>query len=70
VKLKSETGADFLKVCPGPVVIELVSVVSEEDKVSLIVKGNNPTFLQLRVLGEQTGNHSAHPGSQHGVEVI
>lgn len=56
--------------CSGAVVIELVSVVAEEDEVSLVMPCYHSSLLESWILREQTRNESAHSGAQHCVEII
>ena len=70
MQLKSESGSDLLQVGSRSVIIELIPMMPKEDEIPLIMKGNNPPFLELGVLREQTGNHSPNSGTCHGVEVV
>jgi len=45
VEFEGEPGSDFLQICSGAVVVELVTVVAEEDEVSLVMEGANSAFL-------------------------
>ena len=36
----------------------------------MIMESHYTPFFQFRVLREQTGDHPAHSGSEHGVEVV
>ena len=42
----------------------------EKYEISLVVEGDNSTFLELGVLGKESSYHPSHSGSQHSVEVV
>ena len=50
--------------------IELVSMVSEEDEISLIVKCDYSARSEFRSLWEQRGKHAANAMTKHCVEVV
>lgn len=70
MKLKGEPRADFGQVGPCAVGVELVTVMAEEDEVSLVVPGADSSLLELRVLRKQTGDHSAEARTQHSIKVV
>lgn len=45
-------------------------MVSEEDEVSLIVEGHDPSTLKVWVMWEESSKHSAHGVPQAGVKVV
>lgn len=45
-------------------------MVSEEDEVSLIVEGHDPSTLKVWVMWEEGSKHSAHGVPQAGVKVV
>ena len=50
--------------------LEVVPVVAEKDKVSLVVKGHGPLAFELGVVVEQAGQHPSHCVSKPSREVI
>ena len=50
--------------------LEVVPVVPEKDKVSLVVKGHRPLALELGVVVEQAGQHPGHRVAQPRGEVV
>lgn len=49
---------------------EDVSMMPEEDKVSLVVEGNNSSASKLRLLGEEGCQKSTNSNSNFGVKII
>jgi len=45
-------------------------VVSEENVVALVVKGHGSSTLELRVVVEEGGQHSADCLTQAGLEIV
>ncbi len=54
----------------GSVFVKDVAVLSEEDEISLVVEGDNPTAHELRPLRKQRCQHPTHTVSQPRVEVV
>ena len=50
--------------------LEDVSMVSEEDKVALVVQCDDLPTAKLRIVREETSEHSSHPVAKPRVEVV
>ena len=70
VQLQSEPGTDFFEGSLRTILVKLVSMLSEEDKVSLIVQCDDSTRLQVRHLGEERCEHATNPVTEHRVKVV
>ena len=70
MQLERKSGTDLREPRTRAVGVELVPVVPEEDEVSLVVPGDDPALLKLRVLRKQAGQHAAQARAQHRVEVV
>ena len=70
MQFQSESGPHFLQMRPRAVFIELVPVVAEEHKVSLVVQSDHSAVAKLRGLRKQTSQHAADSMAQHRVEVV
>ena len=70
MKFECKPGSHFLESRPSSISIELIPMVPEEDEVSLVVPGDHSPLLQLGILRKQRSNHSADPGTQHGIGIV
>ena len=70
VQLQSEPGTDFFEGSLRTILVKLVSMLSEEDKVSLIVQCDDSTRLQVRHLREERCEHATNPVTEHRVKVV
>ena len=52
------------------VIFKFIPVKSEEDEVSLVVKGDHLSSTKLRVVGEQGSKHPSNGVTQSGGEVV
>lgn len=70
LEFECEPWSDFLQVCFLAVLVELVSVVSKEDEVSLIVEGDGGSRFEVGLLREQTREESADSSTEFSVEIV
>ncbi len=68
--MESESGAYFLHVDSFVAFGENVSMVPEENEVSLVVEGDDSSAFELRVLGEEGGEEPADLDTDFGVKVV
>jgi hypothetical protein len=74
LQLQTESGSNFLKIhlylALFLILLENISMMSEKDKISLIVEGHNPSSFEFWLLWEQSGKESANSSTQFCVEII
>ena len=70
MQLKGEARSYFAKGRSCTVLIELVPMRAEEDKVSLVVKCHHSARCQVRHLWEKACKHASDSMSEHSVEVV
>ena len=70
MQLQSKSWAALLEIRSLTIRFELVSVVAEKDKVSLIVEGYDPPAMKVRTLWEQCSQHSSYSGACHSIKII
>ena len=70
MQFESETRSAFSQCHTCSIFTELVAMVAEENKVSLIVQGYGPPRSQVGNLWEETSEHTANPMSKHGIEIV
>jgi hypothetical protein len=70
MELKGESRPALLKVGSRAVSLEFVPVVPEEDKVSLVMEGENLAAVEVGTLREHGSKHAADAVPGHCVEVV
>lgn len=60
MELERESRSDFLKIRPRSIIVELVSMMSKEDEVTLIVPSDDTPFFKFWVLREERSDHSSN----------
>lgn len=68
--MQGESGSDLLHVDSFVALCEDVTMVSEEDEVSLVVEGHYSSSFELGILWEQRGKESSDFDTDFGVKVI
>lgn len=69
-QLQCELRAKLLQPDDPAFVVEDVAVLSEEDKVALVVEGGDPPPAELRLLVEETGQHATDALTETRVEIV
>ena len=70
LNLKRKSGSNFLHIYPLVFISKNVSMMTEEDEVSLVVESYHTTAFELGVLREQGGEETAYLYAYFGVEVV
>ena len=70
MKLKSHSRSDFFECAGLAILSELVPMVAEEDKITLVVQSDDTPSLEVRHLWEKCCKHSADAVTKHRVEVV
>lgn len=69
-QLQREPWPKFLQPHDLAFLVEDVAVLSEEDKVALVVEGGDAPPAELRFLVEETGQHATNALTESRVEVV
>lgn len=70
MQLQGEPGPHLLQVGTRAISEEFITMVPEEDEVTLVVEGDNLTPDEVGVLGEEGGKHTTDALSGHRVKVV
>lgn len=70
VKFESEARAAFLEVGTRSIFGKLITMMSEENEITLVVECEDLATSEGGVLREESGYHAAYAMTCHGVEVV
>ena len=70
VQLECESGANFSQSCLCAIFVEFVSVLAEENEISLIMQGDHSSSREVWHLWEESSQHASDSVAKHRVEVV